>query len=210
MKVRKDPVDNEQSGDEIKTLTLKDLKAKTLSMNVVRASDPFATYPLKHIKTGKMVPVYDENGRVVRGKEKEEVICTTHILLYNHTFKPIRNDPANRGKIRTCHNRSIQDPYTEENYDLVFDRVFEIEDGVYQGCYVPQDALRAQCYFKVNDRTGRIEQDERYLLLDDEQGKPLLRLYQMIINPKIKMEQQADYIMGETKVDPGDDKPAEE
>lgn len=209
MKVRKDPVDSEQL-DDIKVMSLEDITPKTLSMNVVRASDPFATYPLKNIKTGKKVPVYDENGRVVKGKEKDEVICTTHILLYNHLFKPIKNDPANRGKIKTCHNRSIPDPYTEENYDLVFDQTYKTAKGEFQGCYVPQDALRAQCYFKLNDRTGRIEQDERYLLLDDEQGKPLLRLYQMIINPKIKMEQQADYIMGETKVDPGEDKPVEE
>ncbi len=206
----KDPVD-EKANEEVKVMSLEDITPETLPADVVRDNDPFATYPYrsKMVKTGNKIPVLDENDRPIRGKEKDEVICLTHVVLYNHLFKAVKNDPSNRRSIRTSHNRCIQDPTTEENHDLVFDRVFKTAKGEFNGCIIPNNALRAQCYFYYDLRTKRVAQDERYLLMDKDQGKPLRRLFQMIINPKLKIEAQADFISGTSEVDPGDDSPKE-
>ena len=49
-------------------------------------------------------------------------------------------------------------------------------------------------------KTQRIEVDPNYLFLDLEQNQRLKRVFEQIINPKLKLEREAAFISGESNV----------
>ena len=62
-------------------------------------------------------------------------------------------------------------------------------DQVVRYCIIPDPIYRALILYFWDSKAERIDiHDDKYLLLDDGQISPLRRTYQMIINPKLKLE----------------------
>ena len=194
--VDKDKKEREESDDvkqlktfDIANLTMADFEA--VQTTVARTPHPFDGYPYP------------------KGKE------ATFIVGLNPT-KHIPQDPSGRnlsvmvkGKekrvnIETTHNRLIPDLDAGGiNVDVVFDRKMELADGntLYYSI-VPSHSVRAQLVFYYDARAERIKVNPDYLLIDTAQAKRLRRLYEIIINPKLKKEQMSAYISGERQEEP--------
>jgi hypothetical protein len=84
------------------------------------------------------------------------------------------------------------------NEDVVFDRLFELDDGdkiLY--AVVRGHAVRAQLMYFYNSKLEKVEVDPRYLLLDADQNSRLQKLFHQIINPKLRREKMAAEVAGE-------------
>lgn len=196
----RDPVEDAA----IKTMTdadiaeqLENYEPSSIQPQHVKISNPFDGYDVQYLGKGK--------GR----------INLTQMVLYNHIAKPIRQNPNLRpvkdkktGEVRTpitAHSRAIRDYDEKQNTEVVFDRgPVKTKKGTFYYALVPNHYVRAQCAFHYNTKSGAIENDVRYLLMDGNQINRLLRCFQMVINPKLKLEKQASFISGESQMDPGD------
>lgn len=196
-----DPVDKDKKAREesedieqvktfdISNLTMADFQA--IKATAAETPHPFDGYPYPKGKEAafivglnptKYIP-QDPSGRnlsvVVKGEEKRVTIETTH-------------------------NRLIQDFDSGGiNVDVVFDRKMKLVDGnTLYYALVPSHSVRAQLIFYYDSKTERIKVNPDYLLLDTGQTTRLRRLYEIMINPKLKKEQMAAFISGERQEEP--------
>lgn len=178
---------------ELKSAQLKDAQSR----------HPFDGYPEKKVQVG----TYME-----KGKEKPLIVNLTHIIVYREEVKQdpsgqrvslgfpemrssdgkiIRPNTAKTGVIKTAHNQRRRDYESGGvDFDAVFDRSLKLADGeTDQACFIPSPSVRAQIVFRYNAKTEKIENDSRYLLADSDQVGRLRRLFEMIINPRIRAEE---------------------
>ena len=106
--------------------------------------------------------------------------------------------------IPTYHNRILVDYEAGGiNRDVVFDREIVFPNGqVMKNCaFVESHSMRAQLLFKLTQKGDRIQVDRRYVLLDVDQASRLRRVFEMIVNPRIRKERLSKAIAGESEED---------
>lgn len=214
----KDPVENKvrekeesKQFDEMRTLDIANLSLedfKPLDQKTAVSSHPFDGYPTKMVKVGTYM---------VKGKEKD-LMRPRHSVIALNPKEVVFKDPSGNKQsvtnrktgeskivdIHAPHNRCVVDYENGgSNNDICFDRDIITDDGkVLSRCaFVLSHSARAQIMFKLDQKGERILVDRRYLLLDSGQGKRLRRVFEMIINPKIKTERLARAISGESEDD---------
>jgi hypothetical protein len=87
------------------------------------------------------------------------------------------------------------------NTDICFDRTIDLGEGqkLERCAFVLSHSARAQIMFVLDPKSGsKIQVDTRYLLLDTKQAARLRRVFEMIVNPKIKNERLAAAISNES------------
>ena len=212
-KLLKDPVDEttevQQAAEEeelkavfdISNLKMSDFKAAALKD--ARPRHPFDGYPDKRVQIGTFTR---------DGKEQPLIVNLTHILVFK---EEVKQDPSGRkvtlgfpemknsegkvtrpstekiGSIPTTHNRRAKS-YEDGglDYDCVFDRTIKLADGeLSQCCIIQSPSVRSQIVFRYNSKTERVEHDPRYLMADPDQVARLRRVFEMIINPRIRLEE---------------------
>lgn len=209
----KDPVDRAAEGQQTakdeelkKTFDISNLKVsdfKAAMMRDARVKHPFDGYPEKKVQIG----TYRD-----KGKEVPLIVNLTHLVLFRDQVKQdpsgervslgfpelrdkegkvIRPNTEKMGTIRTAHNRRVKDYETGGvDIDVVFDRTVQLADGTLdQVAVVPSPSCRAQLAFRYDSKAERIREDARYLFADTEQMPRLNRIFQMIINPRIRLEE---------------------
>lgn len=211
-----DPVETEEkTAEENKELehvfdisNLKISDFKSVQLKDARSRHPFDGYPEKKVQIG----TYKENPNNPKSKDLPLIINLTHILVYkeevkqdksgervslgfpemrNNEGKIIRPNTQKEGTIITAHNRRAKDYESGGiDFDAVFDRTINLADGlIHRACFIPSPSVRAQIVFKYNSKTERIEHDSRYLMADPDQVSRLRRVFEMIINPRIRLEE---------------------
>ena len=202
----KETQDNEMAkAFDISNLKISDFKAVTIKD--AKSVHPFDGYPEKKVQVG----VYVE-----KGKEKPLMIPVTWIMAYRGQPP---NDPSGKGvtlgypELRNAEGRVIR-PSTERKGDIegsysirakdyesrgvdidcVFDRTVTLEDGELKNvAFVPSPSCRAQIIFEYDSKTQKVQprggKNPLFLLADSGQFSRLRRLYEMIINPRIRLEQ---------------------
>jgi hypothetical protein len=210
----KDPVDAAKDGQAAKDEELKkvfdisNLKVgdfKAAMMRDARVKHPFDGYPEKKVQIGTYP---DPKTR----KEIPLIVNLTHLVLFRDQVKQdpsgervslgfpelrgkdgkvIRPNTEKIGTIRTAHNRRVKDYETGGvDIDIVFDRTVQLADGMLeQVAIVPSPSCRAQLAFRYDSKAERIREDARYLFADTDQIPRLNRIFQMIINPRIRLEE---------------------
>lgn len=183
---------------DISNLSMSDFKA--IPKGMARSPHPFAGYPKKIME----MPTAD-------GKSVQKVNMT-YIVGLNPTTA-VHQDPSGVGRsmidpltgmettvtIPTTHNKVVVDYENGGiNLDVEFGRRMKVRDGDIAISIVPSHSARAQICFIYNPKTKRIEENPDYVLLDTDQIKPLRRVFEMIINPKIKVERWAAAITDES------------
>jgi hypothetical protein len=183
----KDPADSirekREFADDLKAVDISKLKMedfKKTPLEAAKINDPFNGYPFRDI--------------VVNGIKTKK----SFIVGLDPRFT-VHQDPNNRGKIRTSHNRVIYDNDTKSNTDIVFDRKMKVADGEILFALVPSHSLRSQLIFKWDAKKERIVPDDRYLLLDLGQLSRLKQTFQIIINPNLHRERVSSMISGESE-----------
>jgi hypothetical protein len=186
---------------DISNLKMSDFKAAALKD--ARSHHPFDGYPDRKVQIGSYM----------KGKREEALIVNlTHILVFkeevkqdpsgqtvslgypemrNNEGKVVRPSTESTGTIITAHNRRAKD-YESGGVDVdcVFDRTIKTADGeLAHCCIIPSPSVRAQIVFKYNSKTQRVEHDPRYLMADPDQVSRLRRIFEMIINPRIRLEE---------------------
>jgi hypothetical protein len=197
----KDPV--RQQGEDVKgeMKTVDDFVFTPVKPEAARVTRPFDGYPLKKkIKIGETKDKHD--------KVKDVMISATYLVALNPTIQ-VRQDPSNR-KTKNYHSRMIRDYEEQDNIVVVFDRVMEIKGQKYFYAIVPQHYVRAQLIFKYDNNKQRVEVDPNYLLMDGDQDQRLKRVFEMMINPKLKVERESAFIAGESQKDGGESEPLTE
>jgi hypothetical protein len=175
------------------------LNFKPIPQKAAKIRRPFDGYPMKDVKIG------------------EAKTYATYVVALNPTVQ-VKLDPANHKvktkdgmvQVKNYHSRMIRNMETRNNEDVVFDRLVEVGGQEYACAIIPSHNVRAQICFSYNSKSKRIDIDSRYLMLDTEQGNRLREVFQQVINPKIKMERQAQFISGESQEDAGEVKPLTE
>lgn len=184
---------------------------KSIPREAARSPHPFQGYP-KRIVT---MPTAD--GRPLKDGSTSIKVNLTHLVAINPTKMQVHQDPSGlnqvqtdprtgeekRTTIKTTHNRIVVDYENGGiNIDVDFGRELKLEDGSTLMCaIVSSHSARAQLCFQYNPKAQRIEEDDRYVLPDVDQVRPLRRVFEMIINPRIKTERWAASISGESNED---------
>ena len=191
---------------DISNLKMSDFRAA--QFKDARSRHPFDGYPEKKVKIG----TYKENPNNPKSKDIALVVNLTHVLVFkeevkqdrsgekvslgfpemrNKEGKIIRPNTLKTGTIRTAHNRRAKDFESGGiDFDAVFDRKIKLADGeIDQATIIPSPSVRAQIVFRYNSKTERVEHDPRYLMADSEQVARLRRVFEMIINPRIRLEE---------------------
>ena len=167
-----------------------ELNFQPIPLKAARISRPFDGYPMKKVMIG--------------GADT----FLAYVVALNPTV-PVRLDPSNRKvkakdgffvQVKNTHARFIKDYEENENTEVVFDRIVEVGGKEYYCAIVPSHNVRAQLCYKYNDKAQRVEVDPNYLFLDLEQDQRLKRVFEQIINPKLKLEREAAFIAGESNV----------
>lgn len=165
-----------------------------------KAVHPFDGYPYEYTKvngvkicTAFMI-AFDPKIQLVQDPSGENL----SIIELGKDGKPTGKETV--VTILSAHSRVVVD-YERggRNTIAIFDNVFETEDGVKLWyALVPSPSARAQIVFKVNKRTGKVEIDDRYLLLDGRQDGRLRRVMDNILKPARRAERDARAISGES------------
>lgn len=184
---------------EFETLDVSNIRVEVLPEAAAKVVHPFDGYPVKKLK----IPMkkMDESGHFVREKGKVVIepkeVNATEWVLHNHHADPIHQDPSNR-KAKTYHSRSINDlklGINSPNILVQFSIPIKTANGTYYGAFIPDPYVRCQLIFKKEQKTGVVQVDKRYMLLDPEQSGRLKRCYQQLIRPQEINDAAADKIM---------------
>lgn len=204
-------IDEEMKSFDISNLSLEDFKP--LSQRAAASPHPFDGYPVKMVKVGEFYPEGP--------KKPKDLMMPSYAVMALNPKEVVFQDPSGKGQtirdgksqnekivnIYAPHNRCVVDYENGgTNTDVCFDRSVPLDNGqVLDRCaFVKSHSVRAQIMFKL-DRTGeRIQIDNRYLLLDTKQDSRLRRVFEMIVNPKVKNELLAKWISGESEDIPGE------
>jgi len=196
-----------EAEDGVKGFTeLTEADFKAVPVTAARGGHPFDGYPIKDkVKMGSMG----------KGTDKLfEVSKTFVVALHPQIF--IFQDPSGNSVTVTDTKTKSEKIVTlntyysttridygkgKQNIDIVFDRKIPLMGGRFmENCaYVPSHYVRAQLMFLYDDKQSRIRPDNRFVFLDRDQRSRLLRLFQMIINPKIKVERLSMAISGDSQ-----------
>lgn len=206
---KSDQIKAKKTDDEMKTFDIGNLSLedfKPLQQRAAATPHPFDGYPRRMVKVGTfaggkkdlMMPSY----AVVALNPKEVVPQDP-----SGQRQSIREKKSGREKIVDIyapHNRCVVDYENGgQNTDVCFDRTIELGNGqkLERCAFIKSHSVRAQIMFKLDGRGERIQVDGRYLLLDTGQSSRLRRVFEMIVNPKIKKERLSKAISGESDED---------
>jgi hypothetical protein len=183
---------------KLSTISRKDIV--TIPPKHAKAVHPFEGYPVKYamvegrkvnmtwIVGWKKQPTQDRSG------ENQSI----QVLDKNHK-------PTGEEKIVTLkspHSRLVIDyEGGGRNTMAIFDLTLPMDDGeiLENLCFVPSPSARAQICFKVEPKTGQVQINEDYFLLDGGQADRLRKVYENILRPAKRAERDAKAIMGESK-----------
>ena len=187
----------EAQTDELKALSIEALKLEDFQPIPVTASrqpHPFEGYPQKKIKVG----TYKKDG-----KEVDQIFNATHIVALNPK-EYVHQDPSGKGvtilvggkekivDLKTAHNRIVRNE-RGQSLAIVFDRDILLADGkkLDRATICPDHTARAQLVFMVNQRTGKIEVDRRYVLADIDQVSRLRKCFEAFNYQQTKSDRMA-------------------
>ncbi len=219
---KKAVVDKELNVFDISKFSSKDFQA--LQPNASRSVQPFEgyEYPLGREATSvvQFIPpvIQDQSGRNYSIRENIDLDEALDFGPYKGmSLSEVRRldatyfkDTVKMGKVRaaslmTYHNRLIRNYETDMNEDVVFDRDFEMKDGIVRNCaIVPSHNIRAQLVYSLDERTGAIKVDSRYSLLDRAQASRLLQIMRVINAPTRSEQQLVDIVEGISDVIPAE------
>lgn len=168
-------------------LKLSDFKA--VPKRAARTPHPFEGYPEKKMKIG----TYKEGK-----KEKDLIINATHLVAL---VPGAHNAPQDHSNEETGikNSQNVVVSYTGRSMNIVFDREMELEDGqVVSYALIPDPLYRSQVVFGWDPKTEQIVVHDQYLLLDEGQFSRLRQVFQMVLNPKLKVERVSKAISGES------------
>ena len=178
-------VSNSQKG-------LDDFDFKPLPVQAAKQVHPFDGYPFpKKIKIG----TYKE-----KGVEKDLMVCPTFLVALAPN-EYVHQDISNKGvsqvsngvervvDFETFHNRSVVNS-RGQNTDIVFDRTVTLPSGkkITRVAIIDDHLCRAQVMFSVNRRSGKVEVDTRYIILDQDQAGRLRKTFEMFNYQQTKSE----------------------
>jgi hypothetical protein len=191
--------------EDIKKLDISNLDIsdfRSVKKTQARFIHPFDGYPL-HPKM-----------KIGESKGKDVMISGTFLVGLKPTEEPPQDISGENVTIidsktkherivtlKTVHSRVIQDwDAGGQNLDIVFDRKVILKHGVEVSfAVVHSHSVRAQlCYF-YHVKSKSIRVDPRYTFLDMDQVQRLLRLFRMIVNPRLKRERMAAEVSGEVE-----------
>jgi hypothetical protein len=214
-----DPADL-QSGamegtEDMAALDMSSISFQPVPQKAARVVSPFDGYPFVY-GFFEGCYKYDDKGAFILDKDGNKIpdpkVCLTHIVAYDHLANPIAQDPSNPRK-KNSEGKMVQliTPHVTSHYDYEnrqpignsFDRVANLGGRIWYWAMVPQDTVRAQMIFKM-DKEGRIRVDNRYKLIDTRQASRLRQTFMQIINPRLKIEKEADFLSGAINEDPGE------
>jgi hypothetical protein len=199
-----------KDAEELKTFDISNLRLEDfqpLQQKMSSAPHPFDGYPSNMVKVG-------ETQKGPNPKARKDVMMPSYAVVALSPKEAVFEDPSgNRQSIMkngvetmvnifAPHNRCVVDYEAGGvNTDICFDRTIQIEDGKTLGrcAFIKSHSARAQVMFKLDVKGERIQIDNRYLLLDVKQASRLRRVFEMIVNPKIKNERLARAISGESE-----------
>lgn len=176
----RDEEETQRAVKGIDELTFDDFQP--IPVTASRQPHPFEGYPQRKIRIG----TYKD-----KGVEKDLIVSATHIVALNPKVA-VHQDPSGKGQtitsggvektvdIPTTHNRTVKNE-RGQNEDIVFDRRITLAGGrtMERVALCPDHTARAQLFFRVNKRSGKIEIDDRYVLADTGQTSRLRRLFEM-------------------------------
>lgn len=177
----------EQGSVSFDRLKLSDFKA--VPKRAARTPHPFQGYPERK----RAIGTYLE-----KGKKKDLVINTTHLVALVPGAHEAPQDPSNEDT-GIKNTRNVVVSYAGRSVNIVFDREMELEDGqkvLY--ALVPEPLYRSMVVFRWDPKTESIQVNDQYLLLDDGQFSRLRQVFQMVLNPKLKVERISRAISGES------------
>ena len=205
--IQENKAEEEMRSFDISKLSLEDFKP--LTQRDARSPHPFDGYPAKMVKVGEYLDPKDR-------RKTRDLMMPRYAVVALNPKEVVFQDPSGKNQsvrdgktndekivnIYAPHNRCVVD-YENGGYntDICFDRSITLSDGrvIDRVAFIPSHSARAQIMYKL-DRTGeRIQIDSRYLLLDVEQSSRLRRVFEMIVNPKIKNEHLARWVSGESE-----------
>jgi hypothetical protein len=204
-----DPADNKtpeqkqaQERDEAKALSIKGLSMADLQavpQSAAAVVHPFDGYPMEDIEIGM------DKGKPVITKKTFIVVLSPSVYVHQD---PSGKNVHIKGKdgvdhiktIPTTHNRVVWDTSNKHAIDIVFDRKMELEDGnTVSYAVVSEHWARAQLIYEYDAKASGIRVNRDYLLLDTDQVSRLRKVFEIIINPRLKTQVLAD------KISNGDD-----
>ena len=205
---------------DISKFSSKDFQA--LQPNASRALQPFEgyEYPIGREATSvvQFIPpvIQDQSGRNYSIRENIDLdealdfgpykglpLNEIRRLDANYFKDTVKTGKVKAASLLTYHNRLIHNYETDMNEDVVFDRDFEMKDGMVRNCaIVPSHNIRAQLVYSLDERTGSIKVDSRYSLLDRNQASRLLRIMKVINAPTQSEQQLVDIVEGISDVLP--------
>lgn len=202
VQAEKSAVQEMKEAFSIDNISLDDFKP--LAERTALSTHPFDGYP------SRMIKVADVKGQAI--------MMPAYSIVALNPKEYVHQDPSGKNlsivntvtkkeeikTIQTFHNRIVVD-YEQggRNIDVVFDREIILGDGkVMKNCaFVISHSARSQLLFKLTQKGDKIQVDRRYVLLDVEQASRLRRVYEMIVNPKIRKERLSKAIAGESEED---------
>jgi hypothetical protein len=217
----KDPVEakageikGKKADDEMKSFDIGNLSPddfQPLRQRDAKSPHPFDGYAAKMVKVATA-----KNGP--NPKAAKDIMFPHYALVALNPKEFVFKDPSgdrqsvtdrktNKERIvdiHAPHNRIVVDYENGgQNTDICFDRTLEMGEGKTMGrcAFIKSHSARAQIMFKLDLRTGAIQIDNRYILLDIGQSSRLRRVFEMIVNPKIQNERLAKAISGESDED---------
>ena len=192
----------EKVGFDLSKFSMGDVKG--VKPGTVRAVHPFEGYtypmgkdaafivhfsdPVSHDLSGDSYTVnkpYKMGEKLVMGPYEGKTLEFVQSVDPGYVRELLKQGKEQRAPLFTFHNRIIYDYEAGQNVDVVFDRSYEMSDGVLEKCaFVPQHSIRAQLLFRIDDRTGAVKSDPRYKLIDTKQARRLYRIVQMLAKPR--------------------------
>ena len=218
MATLKDPVEKKageikakQDTDEMKTFDISNLSLddfQPLQQRSASTPHPFDGYPSNMVKVGAF-----QKGRGANAGLTDLMMPSFAVVALNPKERVVEDPSGNRQSVRmkggnekivniyAPHNRCVVDYENGgQNTDICFDRTIELEGGqkLERCAFIKSHSARAQVMFSLDTRGDKIQVDTRYLLLDTKQAARLRRVFEMIVNPKIKNERLAAAISNES------------
>jgi len=187
---------NSEENKKLSTISRKDIV--TIPPKHAKAVHPFEGYPVKYAMVeGRKINLtwlvgYKKQPAQDRSGENQSIA-----ILKNG--KP--TGESNIVTIKSPHSRLVIDyEGGGRNTMAIFDRTFPTDDGevIENLCLVPSPSARAQICFKVEPKTGQVQINEDYFLLDGNQADKLRKVFENILRPAKRAERDAKAIMGES------------
>lgn len=182
---------------EISTMTIDGLKLedfKPMPVDAAKPAHPFEGYPMQKIRVGE----YNDRG------QKKDLMLYRHGIIALNPKEYVHQDPSGLrhsqmkdGKeifvdFKTFHNRIVIDQ-NGQNITVIFDREIKLADGntLSRVAYCPDHTARAQIFFKIEPKTGKVAPDRRYLLADGGQTSRLRRVFEQFHYQQTQSERAA-------------------